>query len=121
MKNRTAEIHAGLKPTVIDGDGHWLEPVPVFQCLKKQNLTLIPPLDLSPSRTIRLISSCRRWNSCSTWPSWSRARVHLRDYGLQKSEEEVIFDRAATEHRLVVSTDTDFGRISLTGRRQNLR
>ena len=30
MKNRAAEIHAGLKHPVIDGDGHWLEPVPVF-------------------------------------------------------------------------------------------
>ena len=30
MKNRAAEIHAGLKQPVIDGDGHWLEPVPVF-------------------------------------------------------------------------------------------
>ena len=30
MKNRAAEIHAGLKHPVIDGDGHWREPVPVF-------------------------------------------------------------------------------------------
>ncbi len=30
MKHRAAEIHAGLKHPVIDGDGHWLEPVPVF-------------------------------------------------------------------------------------------
>ena len=30
MKNRAAEIHASLKHPVIDGDGHWLEPVPVF-------------------------------------------------------------------------------------------
>jgi hypothetical protein len=30
MKNRAAEIHAGLKHPVIDGDGHWLEPVPIF-------------------------------------------------------------------------------------------
>jgi hypothetical protein len=30
MKNRAAEIHAGLKHPVIDGDGHWLEPVSVF-------------------------------------------------------------------------------------------
>ena len=36
MKNRAAEIHAGLKHPVIDGDGHWLEPVPVFleSCVK---------------------------------------------------------------------------------------
>jgi predicted nuclease of predicted toxin-antitoxin system len=37
--------------------------------------------------------------------------VHVRDYGLQKSGEEVIFDRAANEDRVVVSTDTDFGTI----------
>src|SRR5512132_3129920 len=30
MKNRAAEIHAGLKHPVIDGDDHWLEPAPVF-------------------------------------------------------------------------------------------
>jgi hypothetical protein len=30
MKNRAAEIRAGLKHPAIDGDGHWLEPVPVF-------------------------------------------------------------------------------------------
>ena len=30
MKNRAAEIHASLKHPVIDGDGHWLEPVPIF-------------------------------------------------------------------------------------------
>jgi predicted TIM-barrel fold metal-dependent hydrolase len=30
MKNRAAEIHESLKHPVIDGDGHWLEPVPVF-------------------------------------------------------------------------------------------
>lgn len=30
MKHRAAEIHTCLKHPVIDGDGHWLEPVPVF-------------------------------------------------------------------------------------------
>src|SRR6185295_4730563 len=30
MKNRAAEIHDSLKHPVIDGDGHWLEPVPIF-------------------------------------------------------------------------------------------
>jgi predicted TIM-barrel fold metal-dependent hydrolase len=30
MSNRAAEIHAGLKHPVIDGDGHWMEPIPVF-------------------------------------------------------------------------------------------
>ena len=30
MRNRAAEIHDGLKHPVIDGDGHWMEPIPVF-------------------------------------------------------------------------------------------
>ncbi len=30
MENRAAEIHAELKHPVIDGDGHWMEPIPVF-------------------------------------------------------------------------------------------
>ncbi|MCY4438832.1 MAG: amidohydrolase, partial [Deltaproteobacteria bacterium] len=30
MENRAAEIHDGLKHPVIDGDGHWIEPIPVF-------------------------------------------------------------------------------------------
>ena len=30
MEHRAAEIRAGLKHPVIDGDGHWMEPIPVF-------------------------------------------------------------------------------------------
>ena len=30
MENRALEIHDGLKHPVIDGDGHWMEPIPVF-------------------------------------------------------------------------------------------
>ena len=30
MDNRAAEIHDVLKHPVIDGDGHWMEPIPIF-------------------------------------------------------------------------------------------
>jgi predicted TIM-barrel fold metal-dependent hydrolase len=30
MENRAQQIRAGLKHPVIDGDGHWMEPIPVF-------------------------------------------------------------------------------------------
>jgi predicted nuclease of predicted toxin-antitoxin system len=35
--------------------------------------------------------------------------VHVRDYGLAAASDEIIFDRAANEGRIVVSADTDFG------------
>ena len=30
MKSRAEEIHDSLKHPVIDGDGHWMEPIPIF-------------------------------------------------------------------------------------------
>jgi predicted TIM-barrel fold metal-dependent hydrolase len=30
MENRATEIHDELKHPVIDGDGHWMEPIPIF-------------------------------------------------------------------------------------------
>ena len=30
MNNRAEQIHDGLKHPVIDGDGHWMEPIPIF-------------------------------------------------------------------------------------------
>lgn len=30
MRNRASDIRAALKHPVIDGDGHWMEPIPVF-------------------------------------------------------------------------------------------
>ena len=35
--------------------------------------------------------------------------THVRELGLQRADDEVIFERAAAEHRIVVSADADFG------------
>lgn len=35
--------------------------------------------------------------------------THVRDHGLQKEADAVIFERAQAENRIVVSADTDFG------------
>ncbi|HEV3193961.1 MAG TPA: DUF5615 family PIN-like protein [Polyangiaceae bacterium] len=35
--------------------------------------------------------------------------IHVRELGLQHADDDVIFERAAAEHRIVVSADADFG------------
>ena len=44
---------------------------------------------------------------------------HVRDYGMAAADDEVIFDLAAREERVIVSADTDFG--TLLSLRQETR
>jgi len=37
--------------------------------------------------------------------------LHIRDYGLEKAQDEEIFSLAETEKRILISADTDFGTI----------
>ncbi len=37
--------------------------------------------------------------------------VHVRDYGLAQASDEELFERAADEDRVVITSDTDFGAI----------
>jgi Domain of unknown function (DUF5615) len=39
----------------------------------------------------------------------SHDAIHVRELELQHGDDDVIFERAAAEHRIVVSADADFG------------
>jgi predicted nuclease of predicted toxin-antitoxin system len=41
--------------------------------------------------------------------------IHVRSIGLQHADDDVIFDRAAVEHRILVSADADFGTLLALG------
>jgi predicted nuclease of predicted toxin-antitoxin system len=45
--------------------------------------------------------------------------VHVRDYKLQDTDDETIFEKAAAENRILVSADTDFG--TLLALRQDIK
>lgn len=44
--------------------------------------------------------------------------IHVREIGLAAAADEVIFDHASSENRILIAADTDFGTI-LTQRRED--
>lgn len=58
--------------------------------------------------------------------SWEIARdltdaghdaIHVRDLGMSASDDTDILQRALDEHRIIVTHDTDYGTLLVTGRR----
>jgi predicted nuclease of predicted toxin-antitoxin system len=45
--------------------------------------------------------------------------LHIRDYGLQRAQDEEIFSLAEAEERILISSDTDFGTFLALWRKSN--
>ncbi len=44
--------------------------------------------------------------------------IHVRDIGLAQGQDPLILERAASEQRIVITQDTDYGTLLVTGARR---